>query len=120
MNNAIQTQYATGLTRRNIEQALIAAGKDLDHLTPANLGLLEDFHTMGRIATSQLVDLAEISSTARVLDTGSGVEYRTLRRRPLRLPGYRRGSDRRVLRNESLAQPTRRPPQPDRRSTGTR
>lgn len=73
MNDAIQTQYATGLTRRNIEQALIAAGKDLDHLTPADLGLLEDFHTMGRIATSQLVDLAEISATARVLDAGSGV-----------------------------------------------
>jgi sarcosine/dimethylglycine N-methyltransferase len=73
MNSAVQTQYATGLTRRNIEQALIAAGKDLEHLAPADLGLLEDFHTMGRIATSQLVDLAEITSTTRVLDAGSGV-----------------------------------------------
>ena len=46
----------------NIERALIAAGKDLDRLAPADLGLLEDFHTMGRIATAQLVDLAGISS----------------------------------------------------------
>ena len=39
MNHAIETQYATGLSRHNIEQALIAAGKDLDHLAPADLGL---------------------------------------------------------------------------------
>lgn len=73
MNNAIANQYATGLSRRNIEQALIAAGKDLDHLEPADLGLLEDFHTMGRIATSQLVDLAEIAGDSAVLDAGSGI-----------------------------------------------
>jgi hypothetical protein len=34
----------------NIEQALIAAGMDLDHLQPADLALVEDFHTMGGIA----------------------------------------------------------------------
>jgi SAM-dependent methyltransferase len=73
MNNAIQNQYSTGLSRNNIEQALIAAGKDLDHLAPADLALLEDFHTMGRFATSQLVDLAQITSASRVLDAGSGV-----------------------------------------------
>ncbi len=32
MNNHLQNQYSTGLSRRNIEQALIAAGKDLDCL----------------------------------------------------------------------------------------
>ena len=73
MNHAIETQYATGLSRHNIEQALIAAGKDLDHLAPADLGLLEDFHTMGRFATSQLVDLVEITSDSAVLDAGSGI-----------------------------------------------
>jgi SAM-dependent methyltransferase len=35
--------------------------------------MLEDFHTMGRIATGQLVEQAEISSTTRVLDAGSGI-----------------------------------------------
>jgi SAM-dependent methyltransferase len=73
MNDTIQNQYSTGLSRRNIEQALIAAGKDLDHLQPADLALLEDFHTMGRYATGQLVDLAEITRDTRVLDAGSGV-----------------------------------------------
>ena len=73
MNETIQNQYSTGLSRRNIEQALISAGKDLDHLEPADLGLLEDFHTMGRYATSQLVDLAGITSESTVLDAGSGI-----------------------------------------------
>ena len=66
-------QYSTGLSRRNIEAALLSAGKDLERLAPADLGSLEDFHTMGRIATGQLVELAEISSTTRVLDAGSGI-----------------------------------------------
>jgi sarcosine/dimethylglycine N-methyltransferase len=69
----IQTQYSTGATRRAIEQALVAAGKDLDHLQPADLALLEDFHTMGRIATTQLADLAEITPDDDVLDAGSGI-----------------------------------------------
>jgi len=71
--NQIDVQYSTGLSRRNIERALISAGLDLDRLQPADLGMLEDFHTMGRIATSQLVDLAGITSRTEVLDAGSGV-----------------------------------------------
>ncbi len=74
MDNAkVPTQYSTGLSHNNIEQALIAAGKDLDHLAPADLAALEDFHTMGRIATGQLVDLVGTSSDNRVLDAGSGI-----------------------------------------------
>jgi SAM-dependent methyltransferase len=73
MNATISDQYSTGLSRNNIEGALVAAGKDLDRLTPADLGLLEDFHTMGRIATAQLVDLAGITDESEVLDAGSGV-----------------------------------------------
>jgi SAM-dependent methyltransferase len=73
MNDTIQSQYSTGLSRSNIERALLSAGKDLDRLAPADLGLLEDFHTMGRYATAQLVDLAQIASDTRVLDAGSGV-----------------------------------------------
>jgi sarcosine/dimethylglycine N-methyltransferase len=69
----IDAQYSTGLSRRNIEQALVAAGKDLDHLQPADLAPLEDFHTMGRLATGQLVDLIEITPEDKVLDAGSGI-----------------------------------------------
>lgn len=69
----IGSQYATGLSRQHIEQALIAAGKDPGRLQPADLGMLEDFHTMGRIATSQLAGLASITSADHVLDAGSGI-----------------------------------------------
>src|ERR1700733_6859990 len=69
----IHDQYSTGLSRPNIERALVAAGKDLDHLAPADLALVEDFHTMGRFATSQLVDLVGITSQHKVLDAGRGI-----------------------------------------------
>jgi SAM-dependent methyltransferase len=69
----IPTQYSAGVSRRNIEQALIAAGKDLDHLASADLWALEDFHTMGRIATSQLVDMLGIAPEDAVLDAGTGI-----------------------------------------------
>jgi ubiquinone/menaquinone biosynthesis C-methylase UbiE len=72
-NTPIHTQYSNGLSRSNIEQALVAAGKNLNHLQPADLGLLEDFHTMGRIATSQLVNMLDISAEDKVLDAGSGI-----------------------------------------------
>jgi sarcosine/dimethylglycine N-methyltransferase len=69
----IETQYSTGASRQAIEKALVAAGKDLRHLQPGDLALLEDFHTMGRIATIQLADLAQITPGDEVLDAGSGI-----------------------------------------------
>jgi sarcosine/dimethylglycine N-methyltransferase len=69
----VTAQYATGLSRHGIEQALIGAGKDPRYLVPADLGALEDFHTMGRIATGQLADLAGITGQDRVLDAGAGI-----------------------------------------------
>jgi sarcosine/dimethylglycine N-methyltransferase len=69
----IETQYSTGLSRHNIERALTAAGKDLGDLRPADLGALEDFHTLGRIATGQLAELARVTSDDHVLDAGSGI-----------------------------------------------
>ena len=69
----IQAQYSTGASRQAIEQALVAAGKDPGHLRPADLALPEDFHTMGRIATTQLADLVQITPGDKVLDAGSGI-----------------------------------------------
>jgi ubiquinone/menaquinone biosynthesis C-methylase UbiE len=69
----IDTQYSTGLSRQGIERALIAAGLDLARLRPADLAPLEDFHTMGRIATHQLVELLDVTGDHRVLDAGSGI-----------------------------------------------
>ncbi|TNC24123.1 class I SAM-dependent methyltransferase [Amycolatopsis alkalitolerans] len=70
---SIQHQYATGASRAGIENALIAAGKDLHRLVPADLAPLEDFHTMGRLATSHLVGLTGLTPRTRVLDAGSGI-----------------------------------------------
>lgn len=69
----VSGQYTTGLSRYNIEQALTKAGKSLDRLRPTDLGMLEDFHTMGRLATVQLADLAKITGEDMVLDAGSGI-----------------------------------------------
>jgi sarcosine/dimethylglycine N-methyltransferase len=72
-DNPIHTQYSTGLSRPNIETAIVAAGKDLDHLQPGDLALVEDFHTMGRIATHDLVELVGITPQDVVLDAGGGI-----------------------------------------------
>jgi sarcosine/dimethylglycine N-methyltransferase len=70
---SLDQQYATGLSRDRIGEALVAAGLDLGDLQRSDLAPLEDFHTMGRIATSQLAELAEIERSDEVLDAGSGV-----------------------------------------------
>ncbi len=72
-NDVIGNQYSTGLSRASIERALLSAGKDLDRLQPSELSMLEDFHTMGRYATGQLVDLVAVTGVSRVLDAGSGI-----------------------------------------------
>jgi sarcosine/dimethylglycine N-methyltransferase len=69
----IDIQYSTGVSRQSIERALTRAGLNIDRLAPSDLGPLEDFHTMGRIATHQLVDLLAITSEQTVLDAGCGI-----------------------------------------------
>jgi sarcosine/dimethylglycine N-methyltransferase len=71
--DAVQQHYATGLTRANIERALIAAGKDPARLGSDEIAMLEDFHTMGRPATAALADLAGVGPEDRVLDAGTGI-----------------------------------------------
>src|SRR5262249_4364782 len=61
MTTTTEQPYATGETRANIERALAEAGKRIDALEPADLALLEDFHSLGRFATVALVDLAQIA-----------------------------------------------------------
>ena len=71
--DTVEHHYTTGLTRENIERALREAGKDLRALSPQDLAPLEDFHSLGRIATLQLIQLARISAEDRVLDAGTGI-----------------------------------------------
>lgn len=69
----IPAQYSTGRSRDGIERALVAAGRDLDHLKPSDLGMVEDFHTMGPLATADLVGKASVTAGDRVLDAGAGI-----------------------------------------------
>jgi SAM-dependent methyltransferase len=66
MTSTYEQPYATGYTRANIERALAR--------TPdADLAALEDFHSLGRLATAGLVELAQIGASDRVLDAGTGI-----------------------------------------------
>jgi SAM-dependent methyltransferase len=65
--------YSTGLSRANIEQALRAVGKDPRSLQPADLTSLEDFHTLGRVATARLAELVGVTPQDRVLDAGTAI-----------------------------------------------
>jgi len=69
----IPSQYATGTSKTDIERALVAAGKDLDRIEVADLAMLEDYHTSGRLATAQLADLVGPTAESRVLDAGTGI-----------------------------------------------
>ena len=73
MTTTIDQTYATGLTRSNVERALAEAGKPTRALQPSDLATLEDFHSLGRVATAALIDLAQISERDRVLDAGTGI-----------------------------------------------
>ena len=63
---------AIGLTER-LKTALAAFGPEDQRLTPQQLGALDQFHTRGLAATTELVKLAGIAAGALVLDVGSGV-----------------------------------------------
>jgi ubiquinone/menaquinone biosynthesis C-methylase UbiE len=65
--------YVTGMSRTHIEEALRAAGKDPKAIEPADLASLEDFHTLGRLATAQLAELVRVRPDDRVLDAGTGI-----------------------------------------------
>ncbi|HEX4109976.1 MAG TPA: methyltransferase domain-containing protein [Solirubrobacteraceae bacterium] len=68
-----ERHYTTGLTRESIDRALREAGKDPQQLSPVDLAPLEDFHSLGRLATLELIHLAEVGAQDRVLDAGTGI-----------------------------------------------
>jgi SAM-dependent methyltransferase len=53
--------------------ALDAAGKDVDHLTPDDLAPVDELHTRGRAATTDLARLLALKGTEHVLDLGCGI-----------------------------------------------
>jgi ubiquinone/menaquinone biosynthesis C-methylase UbiE len=58
---------------RSILDALAAAGKDLDKLTPADLAPVDEFHIGGRPATIELAAQMEVGPGLHLLDIGSGL-----------------------------------------------
>jgi MPBQ/MSBQ methyltransferase len=73
LRETVEHHYGRGDVSASILTALAAAGKDLDRLTPADLAPIDEFHTRGRDATSELAQRADVKPSARVLDAGSGV-----------------------------------------------
>ncbi len=63
---------ATGLTER-LKTALAVFGPEDQRLVPKQLAGLDQFHTRGIVATTELAKLAGITADMAVLDIGSGV-----------------------------------------------
>jgi len=63
---------ATGLTER-LKTTLTALGPEDQRLMPQQLATLDQFHTRGLAATTDLAKLAGITADTSVLDVGSGV-----------------------------------------------
>src|SRR6202022_3289037 len=72
LDGVLDHYRATGLTER-LKTALMALGPEDQRLTPEQLGALDQFHTRGLAATTELAKLAGITADMSVLDVGSGV-----------------------------------------------
>ncbi|HEU5001569.1 MAG TPA: class I SAM-dependent methyltransferase [Actinomycetota bacterium] len=70
---SVQAQYSRGTLLADLEAALVAAGRDPEHLGPDDLSEFEEFHTLGRPATMALAEAAQITATDHVLDAGCGL-----------------------------------------------
>ena len=73
VSETVKAHYARPDLGGVILAALEKAGKDLDRLTPEDLAPIDQFHIRGREATLELARAANLDSTKRVLDVGSGV-----------------------------------------------
>jgi len=56
-----------------IAQSLQSAGRDIGHLTTADLATVDEFHIRGRKATLELAAQMKLNADAHVLDIGSGL-----------------------------------------------
>jgi ubiquinone/menaquinone biosynthesis C-methylase UbiE len=74
MPTAIETHYSSdGHVADRIRAALLASGKAINQLVPADLAPVDEFHIRGRPATIELADRMELRADSRVLDLGSGL-----------------------------------------------
>lgn len=73
LENKVARHYARGDLERAILDALVAAGKDPEHLTPGDLAPVDEFHTGGRQATIDLAVQMEVAPGMHLLDIGCGL-----------------------------------------------
>ncbi len=73
LEQSVAQHYAHRSLERAILDALAASGKDLDHLSPADLAPVDEFHIGGRQATADFAAELDIEPGLRLLDIGSGL-----------------------------------------------
>jgi SAM-dependent methyltransferase len=73
IHERVARHYGQAGIAEAILAALVAAGKDVERLTPDDLGPIDEFHTRGRAATVDLAKLLDLTARHRVLDVGSGI-----------------------------------------------
>lgn len=72
-DTAIVAHYERGGLLGSILGALTALGRDPEHLGPDDLLAVEEFHSLGRLATLALAQAAGIGPGEHVLDLGGGL-----------------------------------------------
>lgn len=70
---SLQQHYTHGGLEAALLAALMAAGRDIDHLSPADLGGADEFHIGGAQATKDLAAQLSLTPGMRLLDIGSGL-----------------------------------------------
>src|SRR5258708_7815271 len=71
--NDVTAHYHQGNLEAALLAGLAAAGKDLDHLTAADLMGTDEFHIGGAQATKELAAQLGLTPAMHVLDIGSGL-----------------------------------------------
>lgn len=73
VEQAVARHYAHGSLEETILDALTAAGKDLNRLTPKDLAPVDEFHVGGRAATIAFAEQFDPRPGMRLLDVGCGL-----------------------------------------------
>jgi len=73
IEQAVARHYAHGSLEQTILDALVAAGKDVNRLTPKDLAPVDEFHVGGRQATVAFAEQFGLWPGMRLLDVGCGL-----------------------------------------------
>ena len=73
LEKSVARHYAHGSLETTIFSALVASGKNLDALTPADLAPVDEFHIGARQATADFASQLEPVPGSHLLDIGCGL-----------------------------------------------